>query len=328
MKILFVTTSYPNLKVLYSGTFVKQLEESIIQKGHEVEVLFFRGKGNPINYLKARKKLKELLAARSFDIIHVHSGQAALVTLGLKIPVIIRYLGSDLQGIVNRKGKYSSFGILLILLSRMVAWLSAANIVPAAFMKKYLPPANVFVIPAGVDFQRFYQIDRDEACRKLDIDPGKRYVLFAANPKIARKRFSLAQKAIHLLNKEFQQVQLLFPSNVSHSEMIYYFNAAELLLLTSLHEGSPNVVKEALACNLKVVSTDTGDVRERIGQLKGCKVVPVNIPSADLARVIKECLLSNEREDYRKIIEPELNLERIAKKHVEVYAYVLNKRKN
>jgi glycosyltransferase involved in cell wall biosynthesis len=49
-----------------------------------------------------------------------------------------------------------------------------------------------------------------------------------------------------------------------------WLNASNVLLLTSLTEGSPNIVKEALACDLPVVSVEVGDVSERIREIEGC----------------------------------------------------------
>ena len=57
---------------------------------------------------------------------------------------------------------------------------------------------------------------------------------------------------------------------VPYNQVPVWLNASDVLLLTSLHEGSPTIIKEALACNVPVVSVDVGDVRERIKEIQGC----------------------------------------------------------
>ncbi len=113
-------------------------------------------------------------------------------------------------------------------------------------------------------------MQQSEARAKLGLPADLPIVLFGGRPEMPVKRFALAQRAVALLAR--QDVKLLTASNVPHSEMPLYLNAADVLLLTSRHEGSPTIVKEALACNLPVVSTDVGDVRERIASIDGCSV--------------------------------------------------------
>jgi glycosyltransferase involved in cell wall biosynthesis len=45
------------------------------------------------------------------------------------------------------------------------------------------------------------------------------------------------------------------------------------MLVTSSSEGSPVAVREALACNLPIVSVDVGDVADHIASIDGCAVV-------------------------------------------------------
>ena len=89
---------------------------------------------------------------------------------------------------------------------------------------------------------------------------------------------------------------------VLHEHMPLYMNACDLLLLTSMHEGSPNVVKEALACNLPVLSTAVGDVPQRIKGIGGCAIVPAE-PGA-IAAALQTTLQRHERVASRQTIQP------------------------
>jgi len=51
-----------------------------------------------------------------------------------------------------------------------------------------------------------------------------------------------------------------------------YMNACDMMLMTSLIEGSPNVVKEAMACNRPIISVPVGDVAKMIDGVAGCSV--------------------------------------------------------
>ena len=133
-------------------------------------------------------------------------------------------------------------------------------------------------------------MDRDDAKRLLGFLPEKRHILFAANPLVPVKRHWLARAAAQRIQDEFG-AELVELYGVSHKRVPAYMNACDVLLLTSEHEGSPTVVKEALACGLPIVAVDVGDVRERIGGVEGCVVCSDDSPTtiADgLAHVLRQ----------------------------------------
>src|SRR5215813_6801688 len=103
---------------------------------------------------------------------------------------------------------------------------------------------------------------------------------------------------------------------VPHGEVPIWLNASDVLLLTSLHEGSPTVIKEALACNLPIVSVNVGDVRERIWGVDGCYIAAPD-PS-DLAAKLN-LVYSGRRRVAGRVKMQELSLERIALKLKNLY---------
>ena len=91
--------------------------------------------------------------------------------------------------------------------------------------------------------------------------------------------------------------------------------------MTSRHEGSPNVVKEAMACNLPIISTDVGDVREVTADTAGCAVCPSDAET--LAAVLTVTLAEGLRTDGRERVR-HLELSIVAQRLVQIYEGVLN----
>src|SRR4029453_12233098 len=92
---------------------------------------------------------------------------------------------------------------------------------------------------------------------------AKRLVLFVGNPAEARKRYDLAREVLARVDRALD-AELVVAWQVPHERVPIYMNACDALLFVSMYEGSPNVVKEALACNLPVVSVVVGDVPGRL----------------------------------------------------------------
>jgi glycosyltransferase involved in cell wall biosynthesis len=113
---------------------------------------------------------------------------------------------------------------------------------------------------------------------------------------------------------------LLNLRGVSHTDVPIWLNASNVVLITSLHEGSPNIVKEALACNVPVVSVDVGDVKERTRNIQGCYLASPE-PAA-LADKLQRVYESVGRVAGRIAVE-ELSLERVAARLREFYQQTL-----
>ncbi len=156
----------------------------------------------------------------------------------------------------------------------------------------------------------------EEARERLNFSQDKRLILFAADPCNPVKRYTLAKEAVEKLKEDFS-VELIAARAVPHSLMPIYMSACDALLLTSLHEGSPNVVKEALACNLPVVSVDVGDVRDRLHEIEGC-VVCANDSPETIAQGLAQVFIRQQRVSGREAVR-HLDEKLLVEKLISVY---------
>jgi teichuronic acid biosynthesis glycosyltransferase TuaC len=109
------------------------------------------------------------------------------------------------------------------------------------------------------------------------------------NPGLARKRFALAQRAVEIVNRSIPS-RLIVGWEMPHRDIAALMSACDALVCTSMQEGSPNAVKEALACNLPVVSVRVGDVALRLRGIPGCELCAddrVETIAAALTRVLE-----------------------------------------
>lgn len=244
--------------------------KSLEAAGVEIEYFPLTGRG-PGTYFRALSAIRKRLRSSEADLIHAHygfSGFAAWMASGRR-PVIVSFMGSDLLGSHSRGGGKTPGSWLMSQLNILLArFCYSLSIVKSAAMKeRLLSRTPTAVIPNGVDLNILMPVDRLEARRRMNLDADGFLVLFPAARNNPEKNFDLATAAVErLAEKGFR---LLDVNNAGREEMKLLFNAADLLLVTSFHEGSPNVVKEAMACGCPVVSAAVGDIPWLFGETPG-----------------------------------------------------------
>jgi glycosyltransferase involved in cell wall biosynthesis len=271
--VLMVTGMYPTEQKPHACTFIKTQVDSLIAEGVEVEVIHPRRGPLLIRYISASIQVFLKTLKGRFDVVNGHYAHWCLAArMQWTTPVVASFLGGDLLGELYADGGLSKRAILFRRISRWMCYWADAVIVKTEEMKRAAPGSKVYVIPNGVDFTLFHPIPRAEARAALGWDQDRCYVLFGNNPNEYRKNFPLAQATIERLHTRGIAAELVVASGLPQTTVMHYINASNALLLPSMYEGSPNIVKETMACNVPVVATDVGDVSQVIGHTKGCAV--------------------------------------------------------
>lgn len=288
-RILMVTGIYPTERRPHAGTFIRPVVEALRGRGHEVDIVHPWPAPAPLRYLWAALLVFLKTLSGRYDIVHGHYGLWCLAArLQWRAAVVSAFLGDDLLGTITSHGKYSQKSLLVVRVSRWLCRVSDAATVKSEQMKRAAGCVRVVVIPDGVDFTHFYPLPRDQARALLGWDQHKYYVLFANNPAIPVKNVALARAALRKLATRGIEAELVVLYGQPREQVMRAMNASNALLLTSLAEGSPNVVKEAMACNIPVVATDVGDVAQVLGQTAGCSVCSSN--PDELAEALEKAL--------------------------------------
>ncbi len=288
-RILMVTGIYPTVSNPNSGTFIRPLVEALRAAGHSVDMIYPGPAPAPLRYLWAALLVFCKTLSGRYDLVHGHYGLWCLAArLQWRAAVVSAFLGDDLLGTITADGSYSKKSLLVVRVSRWLCRVSDAATVKSEQMKQASGCQQVMVIPDGIDFARFYPLSRVLARTELGWSQEKRYVLFAHDPAIPVKNIALARAALRKLAERGIDAELVVMYGQPQEKVMRAMNASNVLLLTSLAEGAPNVVKEAMACNVPVVATNVGDVAQVIGQTPGCQVCSHD--AHELALALEEAL--------------------------------------
>ena len=313
MKVLFISSGATEFRVI---PFVKSQEQSLIDSGVKVDH-FLISEGGLGGYLRSISKLKDHLKKNTYELIHAHytfCGWVAVLSF-CRIPVVVSYMGSDVYGTVDKNGKRipgSYFEIITgILLQPFVRRIivKSKNLEQYVYLKK-----KSAVIPNGVDFENFKPRDKITARKKLGLSLDHQLICFLGNPKNLRKNIRLLRDSVEIINNF--NIKLICPYPVSSDLIPYYINSCDVLVLCSFLEGSPNVVKEAMASNCPIVATDVGDAKEIIGNTEGCYIS--SFDPNDMAEKITAALKLNAPTTGRDDV-GHLEIKKIAERIIEVY---------
>ena len=283
MRILIVTNMYPSPERPGYGAFVWHQTEQLRQLGHTVDVVNIGGFRSKLNYLKAALEVLGKTRRTAYDVVHAHYGLSAFPAwFRLQAPLVITLHGGDVL-----ESRFQSF------CSRVISRFADAVIVVSEEIRRRIPG---MVIPCGVDLSVFRPYDRDEARDRLGWPKDKYLILFAYDPARTRKRYDLAKAAVEQVVQDGLDAELVTVFGVENREMPWYYSAADAMLLCSNWEGSPTAVKEALACNLPVVATDVGDIREIMKEIAATRICTQEV--SEIASSLREVLEISRRGDF------------------------------
>ena len=301
MKVLVVASGNAS----FISPFILDQADALIKEGVDICYFLVKGKGL-LGYLKNYKKLLGEVKRFKPEIIHAHYGLSGLLcAMQRKIPVVTTFHGSD----INMK-KVRIF-------SKIADILSSKSIFVSYDLAKKLNKKEPIVIPCGIDLDVFYPINKKTARKKTGLSLQKKYLLFSSSFANLVKNYPLAKEAIIRSGIEIELIEL---KGYNREEVALLMNAVDAVIMTSFTEGSPQFIKEAMACNTPIISTDVGDVAEIIKDTDGCYLT--NNRPEDVASNIQKALKFNNKTNGRNNIS-RFDNSTIADKIVKLYNSIL-----
>ena len=321
MKILIVGNNKPG----HFAPFVEEQARALQLQG--CEVVFFGVQGKGIwGYLRCLPALKRAIKQHQPDLIHAHYGLSGLLAnLQRLVPVVTTYHGSDIN-----KPNILRFSKIAMRLSAHNIFVSQRNVTLALSPNSlitYRLKKRYTLLPCGVNIpkpwgelqtQRVEQLTLNQWVQEK-LTAGVKHVLFAGAFNNAVKDPELAKAAIHELESKGVKVELIELKGYNRDQVNALMYNCDALLMTSKTEGSPQVIKEAMACGCPIVSVDVGDVAERVSGVEGCYVVSSREPAA-IAKALQQALaFSGKTNGREKIMEMGLSNEQVAERLMAIY---------
>lgn len=290
------------------STFISEQVESLQASGLNVEYLLIKGYGI-IGYLNNLPALKRKINNYKPDLIHAHYGLSGLLSnLQRRVPVITTFHGSDINNLKVR------------LLSLIAYHLSIHSIFVSTKLARLIGAHyKTSILSCGVDFSAFFPVEKSSAREKMGLKQNDTIILFSGSFTNKVKNYPLARKALALVDQNIKLIEL---KGYSREQVNLLLNSCNVALLTSFSEGSPNFIKEAMACNCPVVSTDVGDVKEITSNIDGTYIC--DFSPDDVAKKLSKALDFQNRTKGREQIK-HLEIKLVAERLTSIYDMVIKR---
>ena len=317
--------------------FVTEQGESLRATGCEVDYFLVKG-----SYIGAVRALKAKIKEYQPDIVHAHYGLSAITAeLQGVVPVVTTFHNGE-----THRWYVNLMSSLMSLRAKHVIYV-APHIRDLVFFKA----KNYSIIPCGVSLDDCFLMDKAEARKQLGWSDDKKYIMFGGAFSNTRKNYALLKEAVDILNlkqsfredKNFEtlnpksHIEIVEMRGLSREQCVLRMNACDVFALPTKNEGSPQALKEAMACNCPIVATDVADIKHLLGDLPGHYILPnkrgnsaywVGDESSveKLAELLKHALAFNGRTKGRdRIVELGYTNELVAKKIIKIYEDIIRK---
>lgn len=231
------------------------------RQGFEIFIFPFIKRHYPWDVFLELIRLRKFIKTHQVELVHAHFGSTTgLIASFSGKKYVVTFRGSDINGDI---ASAPIFNRIRLFVGRIVSMRASSVIcVSKEIADKVFCPQKTTLLPSPTDLSLFKVFPRPEAKKILKLQLEKKYFGFSSSLGRKLKRLDLAEAAIRILQDTHPEAELLKFEKVPQEDLPLYLNACEGLLLTSELEGSPNIVREALACGVPVVSFDVGDVAQ------------------------------------------------------------------
>ncbi|HEX5002263.1 MAG TPA: glycosyltransferase family 4 protein [Bacteroidia bacterium] len=305
--------------------FAKRQAASVERAGVPQFVYYLKSRLSPLKLYKSYREVKELIRRFKPDLIHVHYGTVtSFFSLFFGLPVIISFQGSDINRTPGDGLLRDFFGRLLSNISavfvRKIICVSQGLIHSVWWAQK-----KCVLIPSGINTDLFKPEDKKTCRQTLGWKEDEFIILFNGRDPVV-KRQDIAESAVKLASSKTQKpIRLEVLSGMIDAGTIpTLINASSCILMCSDNEGSPMVVKEALSCNIPVVTTVVGDAADRVKGVEGCFIVDQDAAViANVLTAMAEAGTDPRTNGRPKLIADGLSEESVCEKLIGIYREVV-----